>query len=199
MSTHTDRPWLALYHDASPSESDLGHPTPPPMSDAAVARAGGRAAIRYYDAELTWSEVGRLSGALAVGLRELGIERGDRVGVYMQNVPQFLIAMVAAWKAGAIMVSINPMYKRRELEEILKDSGAKGLVALEGLYGDVAAEVVGATDVCAIVTTSPLDFLAGEPPAPLADVERRCHDGTHDLLELARAHDGDQPARVDLG
>src|SRR3954451_14252028 len=157
MSTHTDRPWLALYDAAAPPEIELEHPSALAMFDAAVGRAGDRAAIRYYDAELTWSEVGRLSGALAVGLRELGIERGDRVGVYMQNVPQFLVAMVAAWKAGAIMVSVNPMYKARELEEILKDSGARALVALEGLYGDVAAGVVGDTDVCAVVTTSPLD------------------------------------------
>jgi long-chain acyl-CoA synthetase len=199
MSTHTDRPWLALYDEAAPPEIELEHPSALAMFDAAVGRAGDRAAIRYYDAELTWAEVDRLSGALAAGLRELGIEPGDRVGVYMQNVPQFLVAMVAAWKIGAIMVSVNPMYKARELEEILTDSGAKGLIALEALYGDVAAGVVGATDVCAVVTTSPLDFLDGAPPAPLADVERARHDGTHDLLELAAKHDGEMPAPVDLG
>jgi long-chain acyl-CoA synthetase len=152
-----------------------------------VQRAGDRTAIRYFDAELTWSDVDALSDALAVGLAELGIAPGDRVGVYLQNVPQFVVAMVATWKAGAIMVSINPMYKRREVQEILEDSGAKGLVALESLYGDVAAEIVPGTDVRAVVTTSPLDFVEGSPPAPLADVERRRHDGTHDLLELARA------------
>src|SRR3954451_11574345 len=157
MSTHTDRPWLALYDEASPPEIELEHPSALAMFATAVARAGDRPAIRYYDAELTWSQVDRLSGALAVGLCELGIEPGDRVGVYMQNVPQFLVAMLAAWKAGAIMVSVNPMYKARELEEILTDSGARGLIALESLYGDVAAGVVGATDVCAVVTTSPLD------------------------------------------
>src|SRR3954464_9784047 len=152
MSTHTDRPWLALYDEAAPPEIELDHPSALAMFADAVARAGAPPPIRYYDAELTWSDVDRLSGALAVGLGELGIERGDRVGVYMQNVPQFLIAMVATWKAGAIMVSINPMYKRRELEEVLTDSGAKALVALESLYGDVAAEVVGGSDVGALVT-----------------------------------------------
>src|SRR3954452_22199575 len=198
MSTHTDRPWLALSDDAAPPEIELEHPSALAMFDAAVGRAGDRAAIRYYDAELTWSEVDRLSGALAAGLRELGVEPGDRVGVYMQNVPQVLVAMVAAWKAGAMMVSVNPMYKARELEEILTDSGARGLVALESLYGDVAAGVVGGTDVGAISTTSPLDFLDGAPPAALADVERVRHAGTHDLLELTRRHDGETPEPFDL-
>ncbi|MEA2383895.1 MAG: long-chain acyl-CoA synthetase [Solirubrobacteraceae bacterium] len=199
MSTHTDRPWLALYDKAAPPEIELEHRSALAMFADAVGRAGDRAAIRYYDAELTWSEVDRLSDALAVSLHELGIEPGDRVGVYLQNVPQFLIAMVATWKAGAIMVSINPMYKARELREILEDSGATALVALEALYGDVAAGVVGDTDVRVVVTTSPLDFLDGDAPAALADVERHRHDGTSDLLELARAHAGQTPAPVDSG
>jgi long-chain acyl-CoA synthetase len=199
MSTHTDRPWLALYDDGAPPEIELEHASALAMFERAVQRAGDRPAIRYFDAELTWADVDRLAGALAVGLRELGIEPSDRVAVYLQNVPQFLIAMVATWKAGAIMVSVNPMYKARELEEILGDSGAKGLVALESLYGDVAAGVVGGTDVCAIVTTSPLDFVDGEPPAALAGIDRARHDGTHDLLELARAHEGEQPEPVELG
>ena len=97
------------------------------------------------------------------------------------------------------MVSVNPMYKRRELEEILKDSGAKALVALDSLYGEVAAEVVGDTDVCAVVTTSPLDFVEGDPPAALAGIERARHDGTHDLLELTREHEGETPDPVELG
>jgi long-chain acyl-CoA synthetase len=199
MSTHTDRPWLALYDESAPPEIEPEHHSALAMFDSAVARAADRPAIRYFDAELTWADVDRLANALAVGLHDLGIGRGDRVAVYLQNVPQFLVAMVATWKAGAIMVSVNPMYKARELAEILEDSGAKGLVALESLYGDVAAGVVGETDVCAIVTTSPLDFVADDPPAALAGIERVRHDGTHDLLELTRAHEGETPDPVELG
>src|SRR3954470_10739090 len=172
MDTRTERPWVALYDEGLPAEVELEEASALAMFERTVERAADRTAIRYFDAELTWAEVDRLSDALAVGLHELGIGSGDRVGVYLQNVPQFLIAMVATWKAGAIMVSINPMYKRRELEEILADSGAKALVALESLYGEVAAEVVGGSDVGAVVTTSPLDFIEGDPPAALAGVER---------------------------
>jgi long-chain acyl-CoA synthetase len=202
MPTTAERPWLALYDDASPPDIAPDHPTALAMFDAAVARAGDRTAIRYFDAELTWAEVDRLSGALAAGLADLGVRPGDRVGVYLQNVPQFVIAMVAAWKAGAIAVSINPMYKRRELQEILADSGATALVALESLYGDVAKDVVADTDVSVVVTTSPLDFLdPGDAAAIplLADVERVRHEGTHDLVELAREHDGEAPAPPSLG
>jgi long-chain acyl-CoA synthetase len=200
MSTDTDRRWLALYDDGAPPAIELEHSSALAMFDRAARRAADRPAIRYFDTELTWADLDRLSGPLAVGLRAQGIEAGDRVAVYLQNVPQFLIAMVATWKAGAIMVPVNPMYKARELEEILEDSGAKGLIALESLYGDVAAGVVGGTGVCATVTTSPLDFTDdGDPPPALAGIERVRHDGTHDLLALARAHEGEQPDPVELG
>jgi long-chain acyl-CoA synthetase len=201
-TTHTDRPWLALYDEGTPAEIEREYDSALEMFAASARRAADRTAIRYFDSALTWSEVDRMSDALAVGLAGLGVKPGDRVGVYLQNVPQFVIAMVATWKAGAIMVSINPMYKRRELAEILDDSGATALIALDSLYGDVAADVVPDTDVTAVVTTSPLDLLAPEEAAAiplLAGVERVRHDGTHDLLELARAHDGETPAPVSLG
>jgi len=200
MSTTADRPWLSLYDESAPPDIELEHESALAMFASSVQRAGDRPAIRYYDAELTWNDVDRLSDALAVGLADLGVAPGERVGLYLQNVPQFVIGMVAAWKAGAIMVSINPMYKAREVKEILDDSGATALIALESLYGSVAKDVVGDTAVKAVVTTSPLDFLAdGEAPGSVAGVERERHDGTHDLLELARAHEGETPAPVELG
>jgi long-chain acyl-CoA synthetase len=199
MSTTAERPWLALYDESAPPDIETEHESALHMFASSVQRAGERTAIRYYDAELTWNDVDRLSDALAAGLAELGVAPGDRVGLYLQNVPQFVIGMVATWKAGAIMVSINPMYKAREVREILDDSGATALVALESLYGSVARDVVADTAVKAIVTTSPLDFLGDDRPGTVADVERERHDGTHDLLELARAHEGEKPAPVDLG
>src|SRR5919108_4410281 len=180
MSTKTERPWLDLFDTGLPADIEPEHDSALAMFAAAVERAGDRTAIRYFDSELTWSQLDGLTDALAVGLAGPGVAPRDRVGVYLQNVPQFVIAMVATWKAGAIMVSINPMYKSRELEEVLADSGATALVALESLYGDVAAGVVPGTAVKAVVTTSPLDFVDPADIELLAEVERTRHDSTHD-------------------
>jgi long-chain acyl-CoA synthetase len=202
MTTHTERPWLALYDDGTPAEIEREYDSALDMFADSVRRAGDRTAIRYFDSPITWGELDRMSDALAVGLTGLGVRPGDRVAVYLQNVPQFVVAMVAAWKAGAIMVSVNPMYRARELEEILTDSGATVLIGLESLYGEVAAEVVPRTDVKAVITTSPLEFLADGEAAGiplLAGVERVRRDGTQDLLELIAAHEGEAPAPVALG
>src|SRR3954471_6868810 len=177
MDADLPRPWTALYDAGNPPDIEPEHRSALHMFRAGAGRAGERAAIRYFDATLTWDEVDRLTDALAVALADLGVRRGDRVAVYLQNVPQFVLAMVATWKAGAIMVSVNPMYRRRELEEILVDSGAVALVALESLFGDVAADVVGATDVRAVITTSERDLLDDSAPEPalLAGVAREHH------------------------
>ena len=77
----------------------------------------------------------RLTDALAVALGELDVARGDRVAVQLQNMPQWLLALVGAWKAGAAVVPVSPMYTPRERAVLLEDSGARVLIVLEGLEG----------------------------------------------------------------
>src|SRR3712207_5102272 len=111
------------------------------MFRAGVARDPSAVALRYFDGTISRQELDEISDALASGLLANGFSPGDRLAVYLQNVPQFVIAMVAAWKAGGVMVSINPMSRQRELSYLLKDSGATALIALETLYDQVAREV----------------------------------------------------------
>ena len=115
-------------------------------------------ALTYFDGSITRQELDELSDGLASGLLANGFQPGDRLAVYLQNVPQFVIAMVAAWKAGGVMVSINPMSRQRELSYLLKDSGATVLVSLEALYDEIGRTVVPDTDVRLVLTTSELEF-----------------------------------------
>jgi long-chain acyl-CoA synthetase len=195
MSIYDDRPWLALYDDGMPAEIEREYENCLEMFLASVSRSPDTPLIHYLDSTISLEEADRITDSLAVALRDLGVNPGDRVAVYLQNVPQFLLTMVATWKAGATMVSINPMSKERELEHLLKDSGARALVTLESLYGGVAASVLPNTDVVAAITTSELDFLESAPSF-MSGIERERHEGTHDLIELVRERDGkklDQP------
>ena len=80
-------------------------------------------------------------------------------------MPQLLLAVLATWKAGGIVVSANPMWEERELEFVLSDSGATALVTLESLWREVAVGVVPRTQVRTVVTTSPLDLAGHGTPA----------------------------------
>jgi long-chain acyl-CoA synthetase len=153
------------------------------MFDAAVATDPAAPLVHYFDASLTRGEVDELANGLAASFAELGVGRGDRVALYLQNMPQFVISLIATWKLGAIAVPVNPMLRERELAAQLADSGAKVLVCLQSLHNEVAAQVIAGTPVTA-VTTSELDFV-GHVPGILKTSQRATPPGTHDLLRLA--------------
>jgi long-chain acyl-CoA synthetase len=107
--------------------------------DAAVARAPDAPAIRYFDASLSYRYVDELSDTLAAHLALRGVTRGDRVALYLQNMPHFAIAAIAAWKLGAICVPVNPMNRARELSLIFADCTPKALICLDDLFVDVVS------------------------------------------------------------
>jgi len=104
---YDERPWLALYPEGQPAHITIEHATVLAMWQASVARAPDRALIHYFDTTLTLREVDRQSDALACALQERGFRSGDRLGIYLQNVPQWVISLLAAWKAGGVAVAIN--------------------------------------------------------------------------------------------
>ncbi|MGD9600746.1 MAG: AMP-binding protein [Gammaproteobacteria bacterium] len=195
MNAYTAKPWLTQYRPGTPADIVPEFPHALAMFKAAVARAPAQTLVYYFDKALSAQEVDRLSDAFACALTSRGFARGDRVAVYLQNVPQFVIAMLGTWKAGGIMVSVNPMLRHKEVSLILNDSGARVLVTLESLYHEVAAAVVPDSRVEHVFTTSELEFL-GERPALLKDSKRVACSGASGLLETLQSFLGQQPAPV---
>ncbi|MDV8071339.1 AMP-binding protein [Rhodococcus sp. IEGM 1366] len=118
-------------------------------------------AVHYFDVTLTFSEIDCAAESLAAALQEHGLQSGDRLAIYLQNDPQWLVAVLAAWKAGAVPVPVNPMLREKELLRILSDSGAQVLVCLDSLYADVVAEIRDEASLHTVVTTHPLDMTPG--------------------------------------
>src|SRR5258708_27127142 len=123
---------------------------------------------------MRYGTMDRKSSARAAACKEHGVEDGDGVALYLENIPQFLIGLYGAWKVGAIVVPCNPMFKQRELEYHLNASEAKGLICLESLHETIARDVVGNTKVEFVITTSELDFVGEQPvPALLGSSDRK--------------------------
>ena len=190
-SVYEQRPWLTLY--PAWVTPDLETPF---ANGVAMFRARARAhpdapLLHYFEHTLTFAEVDRASDALAAAFVARGLSRGDRVALYLQNVPQFLIGLLATWKFGGSVVALNPMLKTQEVNYHLTDSGARALVALQALYEGAGREAVKGTDVGPIITTSELDYLGASPPgALLATVQRREVPDTEDFVSLVAQFDG---------
>jgi long-chain acyl-CoA synthetase len=199
MPVKSDRPWLAAYGEGIPADLTPEHRDALSMFRAAVARAPDATAVSYFDGRLSLRELDEASDALASAFLASGFRRGDRTAAFLQNVPQFVITLLATWKAGGAMVSVSAMSRERELSHLLQDSGAVVLVCLEDLYGDIARHVVDDTDVRLVVTTSPLEHQQRNDPRVFSGMTRVRHDGTEDLAELVTRYRGSPPAPVDLG
>jgi long-chain acyl-CoA synthetase len=198
MSTYDDRPWLALYGEGQPADITPEFGDALSMFRAAVRRDPDGDAIRYFDGRITWRQLDQYSDAFAAALADSGFAPGDRVAVYLQNVPQFLIAQIGTWKAGGIAVSVNPMNRERELEPLLRDCGARVLVCLQSLYRDVAAKVVANTDVQTVITTCELEYQTRNDPRVFAGVAPVACAGTTDMAALLEQFAGQAPPAVTL-
>jgi len=183
----TAHPWLARY-----ANGDAAVQFSPAFEDGlslfrhAVATNPDGPAIYYFDRVLSYAEVDRLSDAFAGWLTSSGINAGDRVALYLQNVPQFPICLLGAWKIGAIGVSINPMNRSRELTLLLRDSRARVLVAHRDLYEDVAREVLKEFPNVSCVTTSAREFQTRNDARIFAEPDRTPPEGVTELADALR-------------
>jgi long-chain acyl-CoA synthetase len=127
-----ERIWLRHYPPGVPPEID------PARYESLVAifeesfRAyAGREACVCMGKTLAYADLDKTSRALAAWLQGRGLERGARVAIMMPNVLQYAVAIVAVLRAGMTVVNVNPLYKPRELEIQLNDSGAEAILVLE--------------------------------------------------------------------
>ncbi len=197
MSLYDERPWLELYPDGLPHDIVNEFPDALAMFRHTVERHPDDPALIYFDAVVTFRDLDEISDALAAALQDGGFAAGDRLAVHTQNVPQLPIAMLATWKAGGIMVSVNPMLRHEEVAGILDDSGAKVIVTLESLYDEVVREVLSRTPTQRVITTSELEFTGGTPSL-LETSARRRHEAAEDLMELVEANWGRQASPPSL-
>src|SRR5262245_41500765 len=129
-------------YNPSVTPSYVHGPSETPLLGETIGQCLDRTAAKFPDCEAlvschqglryTYRELLREVEAVALGILSLGVQRGDRVGVWSPNCAEWLIAQYALAKAGAIMVNVNPAYRLRELEHALKQSGVSALIAAVG-------------------------------------------------------------------
>jgi len=142
-------------------------------------------AINYFGTCITFKQLDGLVDIFGAALQNLGVKKGDRVAIYLPNIPQFVITYYGALRIGAVVVACSPLYKEREVGHILQDSEAKVIVAWDRLYPFVQA-AKGESKLTGVVTTSVRDYL---PPvlrllSPLKGVKSYPCPGAKDMKVL---------------
>lgn len=155
-----DRPWLDHYDSYVPKT--LEYPQIPLhrfLEQAAEAHPQ-RACTIFKGAEISFGEMEALTDRLAAGLQSLGVERGQPVGLFMPNIPQFIMAFYAILKAGGVVVATNPLYTPRELEHQLKDSGVEVMLVMSSFY-ETVKKAQPNTRLRKLVVTNVKEYLPG--------------------------------------
>ena len=156
-----EKVWIKSYPADMPAEV----PTPPFKSvrdlfEQAFEKWPDNAAYTNMGRTLSYAELDRLSMQFACYLQKtLGLTRGERVAIMLPNVLQYPVAMCGIFRAGLVVVNVNPLYTARELEHQLKDSGAKCIIILEN-FAHILEDVIAKTDVTHVLTTGVGDLLS---------------------------------------
>src|SRR5438552_11212008 len=199
----TAAPWLARYDPGVPATL-----APYPartlvdyLADAARSQPD-KPALLFKGATMTYGRLARLSDACAAAFAALGVRRGDRIGLLLPNCPQFFIAEFGAWKLGAVVAPLNPIYTEHELEGPLGDHGVETIVTLTRFYQRVKS-VQPRTALRRVVATNIKEYF---PPVLrlLFTIAREKRDGDrvrlapgdHDFAHLLIVNRGRKPAAV---
>ena len=198
--------WLAHYDDdVAPSVAPYPDKTLVDYLSDLARDHGDKPALLFKGTAMSYRTLEDQSTACAAALAALGVRPGDRVGLLLPNCPQFFVAEFGAWKAGAVVVPLNPIYTERELEAALVATGSTTVVALTPFYQRIK-NIQARTSVRHVIATSIKEYL---PPVlrVLFSLFKEKKDGhrialqpdDHWLQALLSAHAGSPRPDVTVG
>jgi long-chain acyl-CoA synthetase len=120
-----DAPWTKHYQPGVPAQIELPTESLVALLERSVREAGSCVATEFFGRATTYDQLGDQISRAAEGLRQLGVQAGDRVALVLPNSPQHVVAFYAILRLGAIVVEHNPLYTERELRHIFEDHTAR--------------------------------------------------------------------------
>lgn len=158
IPSSSEKPWFRSWPEGVPRS--IGYPEAS-LSDLLKTKAEkypSKTAIVYFDKPMTYRELDSASDRFATALSDLGVKKGDKVALFLANMPQFVIAYYGVLKIGAIETAISPLYKEREVEHQLSDSEAETIVVLDVLY-PIVQKVMDKTKLKRVIVASLKDYM----------------------------------------
>jgi long-chain acyl-CoA synthetase len=134
-----DRPWIAHY-DQGVSAS-LQYPKKPLFHflEDSASKYPDRACTIFQGAVISFREMDEITDRVAAALASMGVKKGDRVGIFMPNTPQFVMAYFGILKAGGVVVATNPLYTPPEIAHQASDAGIQIMFVMTNFYKTIKA------------------------------------------------------------
>ena len=154
----TEKPWGRVYSGHVSPETEVYEGSLTDFFRSSVEEHRDKMALTFYGATFDFACLEALSEKMAASLAVRGVKKGDRVALMLPNCPQYVVSFLATVRLGAVVTQLNPMYVEREIEHILKDSGAESIVVYSDAYPRVK-NVMGQTALKNVIV---VDF-EGEP------------------------------------
>lgn len=153
------RVWTKWYDEGVPTDVEVPEIPLFKFLDDSASDFPDRAAMVFYGRKISYSELKDRVDRFAKALSELwNVSKGDRVAIFLPNLPQFAIAYYGALKAGATVTPVNPLYTGRELAYQLENSEARLLVALD-IFKPKVDEALKSVSLDAVIYTGVDDYL----------------------------------------
>jgi len=148
------KPWISHYDKGVPPSLA---PYPPKLLysflEESAAKFPDRPCTIFHGRIITYREMNALTDRMAAGLASVGVKKGDRVGLFIPNIPQFVIAYYGILKAGGVVVATNPLYTPPEIIHQLKDSGIELMIVMSRFYQRIK-QVQGQTRLKQLIVTN---------------------------------------------
>jgi len=200
-----EHPWLKLYDKGVPEH--LEYPAIPlyGLLEESARKYPDSPCTLFKGAVITYREMNELTDQLAAGIAALGIKKGDRVGIFMPNTPQFVLTFFGILKAGAVVVSVNPLYSGREIIHQVNDAGIEVMFVMSNFY-KLVKQTQPDTKIKKIVVSNlkeylppVLSFLFGLTKEKKGGFRVELAPGDIWFKELIASHKPEDRPKVDIG
>ncbi len=132
-----DKPWLAHYDKGIPHTVEIPNVPMFHFLEESARKYPDRACTIFKGAVITYKEMNAISDRVAAALVDMGVKKGDRVGIFMPNTPQFVMIYFGILKAGGVVVATNPLYTAPEIEHQASDAGIEYMFVMTNFYNTI--------------------------------------------------------------
>jgi len=132
-----DKPWLAHYDKGVPHNVDIPNTPLFHFLEESAQKYPDRACTICKGAVITFKEMNEITDSSGAALVDMGVKKGDRVGIFMPNTPQFVMAYYGILKAGGAVVATNPLYTPPEIEHQASDAGIEVMFVMTNFYNTI--------------------------------------------------------------